>query len=340
MARYNNQRGSVLVFVTLMIVLLLIMVGMGLDTGQLTYVRSQGQAAVDAAALAAVSGLPEAKLNNDSSYVTSRAGVFNSSNNYVESKTNTIGSGNVSYVQYDYVTNTIVKYGATLAEANGVRVALEQATGSGITTPVFLTPLLNLFGASVSGTHDVNVSAVATIVGKPSIPIAVWNSLCPGNPTALVQLKQQHPGEENSCWTTYLDKSSGASDIKALFDAGETCQGLPEGPNGAPITVGTPIYENKGQAATVYDVAEDFFFKNTATKGRCWYLPVITGTGNCNEKNPSPITDWAKFCPSGVLKHGGHSYFEGTLTCNQTLGEAENSLCFSNRLVREPGKGY
>jgi Putative Flp pilus-assembly TadE/G-like len=56
MARSNNH-GSVLVFVTLAITLLLIMVGMGLDTGMLSYVRSQAQPAVDAAALAAVSGL-------------------------------------------------------------------------------------------------------------------------------------------------------------------------------------------------------------------------------------------------------------------------------------------
>ena len=50
-----------LVFMTLMIVLLMIMVGMGLDTGQLTYSRSMGQAAVDAAALSAVSALPGRK---------------------------------------------------------------------------------------------------------------------------------------------------------------------------------------------------------------------------------------------------------------------------------------
>ena len=58
MKHLENQRGAVLIFVTLMIVLLLIMVGLGLDTGSLTYSRNQGQAAVDAAALSAVSGLP------------------------------------------------------------------------------------------------------------------------------------------------------------------------------------------------------------------------------------------------------------------------------------------
>jgi len=54
----NNQHGSVIIWVTLMITLLLVMVGMGLDTGQMTYTRNQGQVAVDAAALAAISGLP------------------------------------------------------------------------------------------------------------------------------------------------------------------------------------------------------------------------------------------------------------------------------------------
>jgi uncharacterized membrane protein len=52
-----NDRGSVIVFVTLIITLLLVMVGIGLDTGMLTYVRSQAQPAADAAALAEASGL-------------------------------------------------------------------------------------------------------------------------------------------------------------------------------------------------------------------------------------------------------------------------------------------
>jgi Flp pilus assembly protein TadG len=331
----KNERGSVIVFVTLMVVILLIMVGLGLDTGQLTYVRNQGQAAVDAAALAAVSALP----SRDDDQVKSRAGGFNSKNNYVESPTNPIGGGNVTYVQYDYATNTITNYSASVTTANGVRVALEG--GSSITTPMFLTPLLNLLGIATPGTQNVNVSAVATITGRPSIPIVVWSSVCNGEtPVPNVELKQQHPGEENSCWTTYLDKSSGAPDIKALFTASENCQGLPGSKTGTPINVGTPIYENDGGVVSVYNVAEDFFFKNSATKNRCWFLPVIDGGGNCAVKDPAPIVDWSIFCPQSMLKHGGHSYFKGTLTCKAKLDQIENSLCFSHRLVREPTKGY
>ena len=79
----NNQRGSVIVWITLMITLLLIMVGMGLDTGQMTYTRNQGQVAVDAAALAAISGLPQ----RDENLVRDRAVLVNNTNDFTGSKT-------------------------------------------------------------------------------------------------------------------------------------------------------------------------------------------------------------------------------------------------------------
>ena len=58
MQTVTNERGSVIVFITLMVVILMVMVGIGLDTGHMTYSRNLGQGAVDAAALSAVSGLP------------------------------------------------------------------------------------------------------------------------------------------------------------------------------------------------------------------------------------------------------------------------------------------
>src|SRR5262245_23419904 len=97
MASMSNDRGSVLVFVTLMIVLLIAMVGMGLDTGQITYSRNTGQAAVDAAALSAASALP----GRVAAEVQNRAASFNSTNTYVGSSGNAIGAANVSYIRYD-----------------------------------------------------------------------------------------------------------------------------------------------------------------------------------------------------------------------------------------------
>ena len=54
----KNESGSIIVFFTITVVLLLIMVGLGLDSGWLAYTRSQGQPAVDAAALAGASAVP------------------------------------------------------------------------------------------------------------------------------------------------------------------------------------------------------------------------------------------------------------------------------------------
>jgi Flp pilus assembly protein TadG len=103
MKTFGNERGAVLVFVTLIIVLLLIMVGMGLDTGHLAYIRSQGQPAVDAAALAAASAIP----TGDLSQVHYRAAAFNSTNTYMDSSNNLIGASNVTLVKYDPVTQDI-----------------------------------------------------------------------------------------------------------------------------------------------------------------------------------------------------------------------------------------
>ena len=269
--------------------------------------------------------------------VESRAtAAFLSNNNYTGSSTNPIAKANVSYVTYDFNTNKVTQYGVAIGVANGVRVALEQPAGTAIQSPAFLTPLFNLFGASASGSNNVSVSAVSVVNARPSIPIALWSSVCSGNSLVPnVKVAQQNQSDENSCWTTYLDKSSGGSDIKALFKASASCQGLPQGP----IDIGIPIYENKGQVASVYEEAENFFLKNAATKDRWWIIPVISGSGNCNAKDPSPIVDWAKIKVNFIDKGGSHSYIQGDIVCNQTLETSVDHVCFSHRLVREHAKG-
>ena len=337
----DNERGSVIVFVTLMIVLLLIMVGLGLDTGQLTYVRNQGQAAADSAALAAVSALP----SRDDAQVKSRAAGFNSSNTYVESATNQIGSSHVSYIKYNFDTSTITNYNEPIATANGVRVAFEQ--GNSITTPVFLTPLMNLLGIGASATKDINVSAVCTIISKPAIPIALWSNLCPatdGDLNANVEIKFQHPTKtndgENSCWTTFLDCSSGARDIKALFEVAESCSGAPI--NGE-IGIDQYICQNRGQVNSVLFEAERFFkaAPPPVFPNHWWVVPVIGGGGNCDPKNPTKIVNWAKIRPTDFQTTKDPKYITADVICGKKLlEELDTTLCHSYRLVREPAKGY
>src|SRR5512147_1667660 len=115
----NNQQGYVMVFVTLMIVLLLIMVGMGLDTGHLAYVRSQGQPAVDAAALAAAAVIPTGDLttvqNTATKFDPGATGNPNpTGNNYVSSPSNAITGNNVTLVHYEPTTGAITTSGVKI----------------------------------------------------------------------------------------------------------------------------------------------------------------------------------------------------------------------------------
>lgn len=182
----RNEDGYVLIFATLMIVLLLILVGMGLDTGHLAYIRSQGQPAVDAAALAAASAVPSGKW----SAVTDRAAKFNpggtnpgTGNNYLNSPDNEIDQQNVTLVKYDNATGEFTTSGVNITNANGARVALENnnpyggTAGKAMKSPLFLTPLLNLFGQTTETTANVSVSAVAVNQALPALPIVVVQGL-------------------------------------------------------------------------------------------------------------------------------------------------------------------
>jgi Flp pilus assembly protein TadG len=334
----RNQGGGVIVFITLMIVVLMIMVGMGLDTGQLTYTRNMGQGAVDSAALSAVSGLP----SRDPAQVEARASEFVTTNDYTGSAKNAITGTNVSYVKYDFTSNTITNYNEPIATANGVRVALEG--GTAMKTPTFLTPLMNLFGIATAGVQNINVSAVSTISTKPAIPIALWSNNCLQNGVTYTNrtIQMQHPdqnadGSENACWTTFLDCSSGAPDIKAGFEVADTCSG--NAINGQ-VAIGTPICQNKGQVNTVLGTAQDFFM--TEHPNRWWLVPVIGGGGNCDAKDPTKIVNWAKIYPKAIVKSGNPKYIKADVVCGPNLiyEDLDSSLCFQHRLVREPGKGY
>jgi Flp pilus assembly protein TadG len=329
----KNDRGAVLIFVTMMVMLLMIMVGMGLDTGYLTYSRGMGQSAVDAAALAAVSGLP----SGSASEVVSRASSFVGSNTYVNSTKNTIGASNITYVSYNDKTGAIT-YMPSITGANGVRVSLEKsnpysgaATGNAIQTPAFLTPIMRLMGNNAQSSNDVSVSAVAALTALPGLPIAVMEKMCPagGAKSGPINLLTAQAKTNNSCWTTYTDNPVDAPKVKALFQASETCQGLPG--IQAPITIGTDIHLHNAVAG--YDDAEDLFVKDKP--GRCWYVPVIPDSTSC--KISDTIVDWAKICPTAVVTTPGK--ITTTVQCQQSLFAVQDNLCFSSRLLRDTKSG-
>jgi Flp pilus assembly protein TadG len=329
----HNERGTVLIFVTLSIVLLLIMVGMGLDTGHLVYIRAQGQAAVDAAALSAASAIPTGSATE----VNSRAAAFNSKNNYVGSSQNVITGSNVNYVQYSPTDGSITTSGVTIANANGVRVALETTNPHTGTSPatamisqLFLMPLLNLFGGQVNDTANLSVSATAVVKAAAGLPIAIEEARCTApNPQKLLQASSN---ADNSGYTTYWINNTSAAEIKALLKSASTCGG------GTPaVGVGFPTQLNNGQITSVYDDFENVF---KAHPGDCYLIPVVRDGSKWNQTEK--ITDFAKFCPDAtapVVTKGKDKYLAGTVTCGQNPYTTRDVSCYVPTLVRDAKSG-
>jgi Flp pilus assembly protein TadG len=333
----KNERGSVLIFATLMIVLLLIMVGMGLDTGHLAYVRSQGQPAVDAAALAAAGAIPSGNLTT----VTDQATKFNpgggnpgTGNNYVSSPTNKITDKSVTLVKYDPTTRTFTSSGITVANANGVRVALEQKNPYGGTaeaamkSPLFLTPLFNLFGQPTSTTADVSVSAVGVIRALPGLPIVVTDNLC-GGPTVTQELDFQ--STNSAGWETYYIDNTSTTWVRDLWEALPFCSGQPI------VDVGYCGNVANGVNQTIVNGHLKPMFK--AEPERCYLIPVIKPPPGGNVNQCQTITDWARLCPDKIDPFPKTGILKGTVTCGQNTYDSRDTKCYVPFLVRDTKSG-
>ena len=362
MTKLRNDSGAVLVFITLMIVLLMVMVGLGLDTGFLTFSRSMGQRAVDMAALAGAAGLAKGdaaaiksnieQLNNPNDYVNRTAG-----NNAIDG---TVGGKNVTLMTYDFTNSKITGTTTNVTKANAVRVALETTnpyTGgsskSAVNTPAFLTPLLNLLGSNTASSNNVNVSAVAVIQAQPGLPIALngCNPAWVGTNTPLPWNQAPSGGSNpnNSGWTTYLDGSVSSPDVIALIRKIAACQGT------GVVGVGTNICLNNGQQNPDLREFEILIGNNTDGTPKCYLTPVIPSSSNftgCSNE----ILAYAQICPLAVCGPGvngtinqdlctqpnsfGKYVFATVKSCNVGDPNAPAiSSCYSLKLVREPQVG-
>jgi Flp pilus assembly protein TadG len=333
----KNERGFALVFVTLMIVLLLIMVGMGLDTGHLAYVRSQGQPAVDAAALAAASAIPSGQWST----VTDRAAKFNASganpgngNNYLDSPDNLIGAKNVTLVKYDNTAGTFTTTGVDINNATGARVALENSNpyggtaGKAMKSPLFLAPLFNLFGQATQNTTDVVVSAVAVNQALPGLPIVVSDTICQG-PNKTVILDFQTGNVATAAWETYEIDNASTTEVRDLWKKLPFCAGQPNIDTGYCGNVANGVNQT-----IVNDILQPMV---QAHPERCYLLPVSHGQGNFN--GCRTITDWGRYCPDPTNPFPAVGKLKGTVTCGQSTWTSRDTQCYVQRLIRDKTSG-
>ena len=363
MNKLRSESGSVLVFITLMIVILMVVVGMGLDTGYLTFSRSMGQRAVDMAALAGAAGL----ANGNVAAIQSNIQQLNATNDYVKNSGNPIdgkvdpatGVGtNVTLVQYDTKTSTVVDAPVPLSKANAVRVALETTnpyskatSGSAINTPAFLTPLMRLFGggASAPAANNVSVSAISTMEALPGLPIALTGCTLSGD-TAIPWNQTPSGGAQpnNSGWTTYLDKSVSSKDVKILIHKVAACMGT------GGVSVGSDICLNNGQQTPDLREMEILIGKNDDGTQKCYLAPVVPATKTFNGCD-NEILSYAQICPLAICGPGvngtinqskcdpsisGKYLFATVKSCDVgDLTVAGLGACYSLKLVRETQAG-
>jgi Flp pilus assembly protein TadG len=337
MSPLKDERGFAVVFATLMIVLLLIMVGMGLDTGHLVYVRSQGQPAVDAAALAAASAIPSGNWST----VTARAAKFDpggtnpgTGNNYLNSPNNAITAQNITLIQYDNATGSFTASGVTINNANGARVALENSNpyggtaGQAMKAPLFLTPLFNLFGQPTQNTTDVRVSAVAVNQALPGLPIVVSDTICQG-PNRTVILDFQTGNVATAAWETYEVDNASTTEVRDLWQKLPFCAGQPNIDTGYCGNVANGVNQT-----VVNDILQPMV---QANPNRCYLLPVSHGQGNFN--GCRTITDWGRYCPDPVDPFPSVGHLKGTVTCGQSTWTSRDTQCYVQRLVRDKPSG-
>ncbi|HEU0047235.1 MAG TPA: pilus assembly protein TadG-related protein [Nitrososphaera sp.] len=333
MRSLKNQSGSVIIFITLVVVLLLVVVGMGLDTGWVVYSRSMGQRAVDMAALAGAAGVAA----GNPAKVKANVETLNTTNDYVKASGNqidgTVNGNNVTLIHYDAKATPQIQLatgvtGSSVGNANGARVALEQTnphtgntSNTPISTPSFLMPLMNAVapvfnfgsGRNTPASTNVNVSAVAVIESQPSLPFAVngcceaVNGILPAGcvsdwtqeTASPIQWNQTPSGgsnPNNSGWTTYFDRSVSSPDVIELIDKIAACQGT----GGA--NVGDNICTNNGSQTP--DLRElEILIGPNPNEPLCYLAPIIPSSSNFTGCS-NTITAFAQICPLAICGPG------------------------------------
>src|SRR2546425_5167165 len=231
----NQERGSVLLYVAGSLVVMLLFVGLAIDGGWTTYVRNQGQAAMDAAALSAASAIAGYKKGSAASTIELRAAAFAQnaasagSANIVMQQTPTLTLGNnIDCLTYDQANNTVTCSDSgcagtcASAQVNAVRVSMEDSTtpsrSSAINVPLFFGRLVGM------PSMRLNVSAVGYVgcpgtcapnTCGPELPLGLCGNYVgyPNNcgPTHFLQAPD---GTDNSGFTSFFNSNTNAGDCK------------------------------------------------------------------------------------------------------------------------------
>src|SRR5881396_157246 len=226
----KHDRGTVLLYVAGSLMVMLMFVGLAIDGGWTTYVRNQGQAVVDAAALSAVSAVPNYEQGASASTIELRAAAFaqnaasaGSANIVMHQSPTLTLANNIDCLTYNQASNsfTCSDPGCTgtcvPAQVNAVRVSMADSAApsrsSAINVPLFFGRLVGM------PFMRLNVSAV----GYLQCPGTCTPSTC--GPELPVGLCANYVGYPDKCGPTHALQAPDGTDnsgFTSFFDSNTT----------------------------------------------------------------------------------------------------------------------
>ena len=309
----KNSRGAALIYVTLFLLVLgLLFIALSMDVGWMVYVRSQGQAAVDSAAISGAGAIP-AYNNGNPSRVTGIVASLNSQNT-VMNQNAAIGGTDIEYCTGDPEASYTCT--PTTLPAAGVRVTKTYPT------PLFFSRILN-------GGNPVNitVSATAWLGGpsgaRPTLPLALcteqvgWTG--PGSvcyPTMQADLSANNV--DNAGWFTVPPDSASNSN----------CTDMVNGDMDIPyLYTGQEINLNNGQLTPCQKAVlakfehcfgdDDYCNTSSASYDESCVvtLPVIECDNTINQQND--VVLFVSLCIKNVIAVPAvNALIDATLTCD------------------------
>jgi hypothetical protein len=325
----KNNRGVAIIYVTLFLIVIgLSFLALGIDVGWLAYVRSRGQAMVDASALSGAAALPSYNPDGVTTQVFNMAKAFNSGNAVI--------SGDTGISTDDSSTN--VQFCSGPAESPSCvppsSVPDTKKVGGVKVTRTFQTPLF--FGKLLNGksTTDITVSSTAWLGGAasackpgqdpPCINVApracklrnpATGALACGTVRTLFQSPDS--GADNSAFTTF--SSTGADDCKRMAS------------NPATIPVAnahdTINLIGSGQVTSCLSDLKNTFDRlkgddDCPGASPCWHvvLPVIA----CEDTSASSaeLVGFASLAITDISTTGSPKTISGSLTCPASLPDS------------------
>lgn len=251
--RRLNDKGSVLVFVAVGLVVLLALAGLAIDLGYMYVAKGQLQSAADAAALAGAGRLNESPYLNQTS-ARNAAVSFAGKNKAADSSVIISSDGDNSLTPSNDITvgnwnGTTYTAGTTPLNAVEVRTRRTGSTdtggqSSGGPVPLFISKIFGFPQMAASAT------AIAARVPRAGTYIMIGRNTCSGAmPLSLA------PTINNMAWTTYEETTTATSAVDVKNNYFCPRDRVPDAP-----VCGRSLYTTGGTDNTVFQSVElDFY---------------------------------------------------------------------------------